>query len=120
MEGLGTLLLFAALFYFMMRFGCGAHAVHGHGGGHAGHGGGHVAQDGGVPARAHDRHGGHTSGTQGTLAATERDPVCGMTVEDGQGYAAHHAGRAYRLCSRACLDKFEANPDQFAAQGGVR
>jgi hypothetical protein len=43
MEGLGTLLFFAALFYFMMRFGCGAHMVHGHGGGgrgdHAGHGG---------------------------------------------------------------------------------
>ena len=39
MEGLLTLLLFAGLFYFMMRFGCGAHAVHGHGsGGHSGHG----------------------------------------------------------------------------------
>lgn len=33
MEGLGSLLIFAALFYFMMRFGCGAHMVHGHGGG---------------------------------------------------------------------------------------
>ena len=30
MEGLGTLLLFALFFYFMMRFGCGAHMVHGH------------------------------------------------------------------------------------------
>lgn len=42
MGGLLTLLLFAGVFYFMMRFGCGAHAVHGHGGGqggHAGHGG---------------------------------------------------------------------------------
>jgi hypothetical protein len=28
MEGLFSLLLFAALFYFMMRFGCGAHMVH--------------------------------------------------------------------------------------------
>ena len=42
MEGLGSLLLFAALFYFMMRFGCGAHMVHGHGGG--GHGGQRPAQ----------------------------------------------------------------------------
>ena len=32
MSGLGSLLLFAAFFYFMMRFGCGAHMVHGHGG----------------------------------------------------------------------------------------
>ncbi len=42
MEGLLSLLLFAAFFYFMMRFGCGAHMVHGHGSGHqdyTGHGG---------------------------------------------------------------------------------
>lgn len=32
MDGLGSLLLFAALLYFMMRVGCGAHMVHGHGG----------------------------------------------------------------------------------------
>jgi len=37
MEGLFSLLLFAGFFYFMMRFGCGAHMVHGHGR-HAGHG----------------------------------------------------------------------------------
>ena len=33
MEGLLSLLLFAGLFYLMMRFGCGAHMVHGHHGG---------------------------------------------------------------------------------------
>lgn len=30
MEGLGSLLLFAVFFYLMMRFGCGAHMIHGH------------------------------------------------------------------------------------------
>ena len=46
MNGLVSLLLFAAFFYLMMRFGCGAHMVHGdHGGdggsgGHADHGSG--------------------------------------------------------------------------------
>ena len=34
MEGLISLLLFAAFFYLMMRFGCGAHMVLGHGGAH--------------------------------------------------------------------------------------
>lgn len=29
MEGLGSLLLFAVFFYIMMRFGCGAHMIHG-------------------------------------------------------------------------------------------
>ena len=68
MQGLFSLLMFAAFFYFMMRFGCGAHMVHGHGG----HGGGH-------------KHGG-----------------------DG----------AVGFCSRACLDKFEANPDQYLTKAG--
>ena len=64
MEGLGSLLFFAALFYFMMRFGCGAHMVHGHDvggrGDHAGHGG---------PAESGGRE-------QGTSA---RDPESGGT-----------------------------------------
>ena len=32
MQGLGSFLLFAGFFYFMMRYGCGAHLIHGHGG----------------------------------------------------------------------------------------
>lgn len=31
MEGLLSLLIFAGLFFVMMRFGCGAHMMHGHG-----------------------------------------------------------------------------------------
>ncbi len=33
MDGLLSFLLFGVLFYIMMRYGCGAHMVHGHGGG---------------------------------------------------------------------------------------
>ena len=101
MEGLLSLLLFAAFFYFMMRFGCGAHMVHGHAG-HGGHG---------------------ERGEHGTHAETSRavDPVCGMEVPAGQGYTKTHAGREYRLCSRVCLDKFDANPEQYASvERGVR
>ena len=105
MEGLGSLLLFAAFFYFMMRFGCGAHMVHGHGGGGHGDHGGHAG---------HGEHGGNAQAT------STRDPVCGMDVAPGQGYTKMHEGREYRLCSRACLDKFDVNPDQYASvQGGA-
>lgn len=38
MRGLLPLLIYAALFYLMMRFGCGANMVHGRGG-HEGNGG---------------------------------------------------------------------------------
>jgi YHS domain-containing protein len=100
MDGLVSFLLFAAFFYFMMRFGCGAHMVHGQGGG--------------------GQHGGH-AGPAGGEQGSARDPVCGMDVAPGQGYTKMHGGREYRFCSRACLDKFDANPDRYASiQEGAR
>jgi YHS domain-containing protein len=103
---LGSLLLFAALFYFMMRFGCGAHMVHGHGGG------GRVD---------HAGHGGHSEPDGREQRTSARDPVCGMDVASEQGDTKMYGGRDYRLCSRACLDKFEEHPDQYAsAAGGAR
>jgi len=96
MEGLLWFLIVGGLFYFMMRYGCGAHIVHGHGGhnGHAGHGG------------SEDEH---------------TDPVCGMTVTADQGYGKMHEGTLYRFCSRNCLDKFEADSDKYLkpASGGM-
>ncbi len=91
MSGWLSLLLFAVLFYLLMRFGCGAHMVHG---GHGGHG------DGG--------HGGHT-----THEGSVKDPVCGMAVGPGQGYSKIHEGQEYRFCSRKCLDKFDAEPQRY-------
>lgn len=87
MRGLLTLLIYALLFYLMMRFGCGAHMVHGHAG-----------------------HGSEPAGGAGTGV----DPVCGMQVPAGSGYSKMQGGRQYRFCSRQCLDKFEAAPGQYA------
>lgn len=85
MERIVSFLLFAIFFYLMMRFGCGAHMVHGHhGGGEADHGG--------------DEH---------------RDPVCGMPVAQDAGYSERYQSREYRFCSRRCLDKFDADPEQY-------
>jgi YHS domain-containing protein len=88
MSGLLSLLIYAALFYLMMRFGCGAHMVHGHGG-----------------------HKGHSQSSAG--AGSVKDPVCGTTVEPGQGYTKNHEGRLLYFCSRNCLDKFEAEPQRY-------
>lgn len=90
MEGLFSLLLFAAFFYYMMRIGCGAHMVHGHG-----------------------SHGG-----QGSTPGSQTDPVCGMEVEPGTGYIKMYERREYSLCSRKCLDAFDANPERYANQQG--
>jgi YHS domain-containing protein len=88
MDGLLSLLLFAGLFYLMMRLGCGAHMVHG---GHGGHGG---------------------------TDAKHIDPVCGMNVDPEQGYGKMYQRQLYRFCSRNCLDKFEAEPDKFVQKQG--
>jgi len=90
MDGLFSLLLFAGVFYLMMRFGCGAHMVHG---GHGSHGSGKVA---------------HV------------DPVCGMDVDMNKGYGKMYEGRLYRFCSRNCLDKFEAEPGKFVDPSKVK
>jgi hypothetical protein len=59
MGGLFSLLLFAGFFYLMMRFGCGAHMVHGGHGDHSGH-------EGHRPP--------------GDADTQTKDPVCGMPV----------------------------------------
>ena len=92
MSGLVSLLLFAAFFYFMMRFGCGAHMVHGNHGAHEGH---------------------------GAVGGSVTDPVCGMDVPSGQGYAKMHEGREYRFCRRKCLDQFELETQRYA-KGSAR
>lgn len=89
MEGLGSFLLFAVFFYLMMRYGCGAHMMHGHGG------------------HAH-----------GKDSATKHiDPVCNMEVESDKGYGKMYQGTLYRFCTRSCLDKFDADPEQYLNKG---
>ena len=84
MEGLGSLLLFAVLFYFLMRFGCGSHMTHGH-----------SRSDGADKEAKHI------------------DPVCDTEVETEQGYGKMYQGSLYRFCSKNCLDKFDADPDHY-------
>ena len=93
MEGLLSLLVFAGLFFLMMRYGCGAHMAHGGHGGHAGH-----------DSHSTNNEGKHT------------DPVCGMDVEFNQGYGKMHEGHLIRFCSRKCLDRFEADPEKYLNQ----
>ncbi len=87
MEGLGSLLVFAILFFIMMRWGCGAHMMHGHGS--------------------------HGDSHDGAKEVNYIDPVCDMEVEAEKGYAKMHEGRLYRFCTRSCLDKFDADPERY-------
>ena len=96
MEGFGSLLLFALFFYLMMRFGCGAHMIHGHG--------------------SHS-----DNGSPNAVQGNRKDPVCGMEVAQGEGYSKTHQGRQLYFCSRKCLDQFEVAPERYVIQeGGAR
>jgi YHS domain-containing protein len=38
-----------------------------------------------------------------------------MAVGPGQGYSENYRGRELRFCSKQCLDKFDAQPERYAA-----
>lgn len=88
MEGLGSLLLFAVFFYLIMRYGCGAHMMHG-------------------------GHGGHGDARGGGKGSKYIDPVCDMEVETDKGYGKMYQSTLYRFCSKSCLDKFDSDPEQY-------
>lgn len=101
LKSLGWLLLLGGAFYVMMRYGCGAHMMGGHGhGDHHGHGGAGDAGGGG------------------------KDPVCGMVVDpQNAAAAAVYGGRTHYFCSASCREKFEEAPEKYAgaaAQQGRR
>ena len=98
MEALVYFLLWAGLFFLMMRYGCGAHVMgHGH------------KHDGSSAART-------MPGPDGGFASPAKhiDPVCGMEVEPARAKSSLFGGRAYYFCSASCRERFEANPQPFA------
>lgn len=87
LKSLLPLLAWGALFFLMMRYGCGAHVMGGHG---------------------------HSGRRGGTSDAEMRDPVCGMPIKaDASSAAAVHDGKTYYFCSRSCRDKFEIDPQHY-------
>ena len=49
-----------------------------------------------------------------------KDPVCGMSVQDGMGSVSTvHQGTTYYFCSGACKAAFEKAPEKYAAGRGL-
>lgn len=92
MESILWFLIIGALFFFMMRHGCGAHM-----GGHGGHG-------------RHETDREEPSASRQTV----KDPVCGMEIDKEQAYSmVRRNNRQIFFCSEQCLDKFDAEPDKY-------
>lgn len=97
MQSLIYFLIVAALFIFMMRFGCGSHVM-GHGHRHG----------------RHDQGGADAGGAgPGATPVQAKDPVCGMTIETATAKSTLYQGAAYYFCSASCRDKFEASPRSY-------
>jgi YHS domain-containing protein len=47
------------------------------------------------------------------------DPVCGMKVDRTKALTAEHSGGTFHLCSPACRDRFEGDPERYAGGTGV-
>lgn len=71
----------------MMRFGCGAHKIHG------------GSSD--------------TGQADDSEAPDHLDPVCGMQVAPDKGYGKMYQGRLVRFCTKSCLEKFEQHPERY-------
>jgi YHS domain-containing protein len=105
METVLYFLLFGAVIFFMMRFGCGSHV--------AGHGHGHGR------SRRQGSEGRSTGGARWTPPEKDTDPVCGMTVATAGARSAVHDGNVYYFCSADCRDKFEAAPGTYVKAGSA-
>lgn len=97
MDVLIYFVIWAALIFLMMRFGCGAHVM--------GHG--YKTSD-----RAGNS-GGRTDELQWTPPESDTDPVCGKTVRTDRAKPSVHDGMVYYFCSRECRERFEAAPDLY-------
>jgi YHS domain-containing protein len=100
MESLIYFVLFAGLFFLMMRFGCGSHVMghgHGRGEGHEGHGG--IGPSSGAG--------------RWMLPRTEVDPVCGTTVSTENAKSAVNNGTVYYFCSAEHREQFESDPGRY-------
>jgi Cu+-exporting ATPase len=52
------------------------------------------------------------------MPAPARDPVCGMSVNPATAnYKIEHAGKTVYFCSPSCQQKFQADPEKYAAAG---
>lgn len=98
MESILYLLVWAALFLFMMRFGCGAHVL--------GHG--HTSKN--RSSSEIDK-----ADLRWIAPETAIDPVCRTTVHTKAAKSAVHDGHVFYFCSRDCRERFEAAPESYLA-----
>ena len=44
----------------------------------------------------------------------QRDPVCGMQVDENKAQQSNYQGKSYYFCSPGCKEKFDREPQRYA------
>ncbi len=102
LENVLYFLIWAGLFFIMMRFGCGSHIM--------GHGHYHSSAPG---DRRNEPNPGWVPSDQAV------DPVCRMNIKTAGAKSAVYKGRPYYFCSQSCRDKFEGAPASYVKLAAV-
>ena len=102
MESLLYFLLWAGLFFVLMRFGCGAHIM-----GHQ-----HEQSDGRGKGAQHPKDVGPPE--------SDVDPVCGKSVQTDRAGSALPDGTVTCFCSTDCRERFAASPAACGAGNHVK
>lgn len=63
--------------------------------------------------------GGTLHSHQEEIMAQVKDPVCGMMIEPSDAVgSSQYEGKTYYFCSEDCKVEFDANPEDYAENGG--
>lgn len=102
MEQLFYFIVWAAMIFLMMRFGCGSHIM------------GRRRGPGNTTGQGDGNDG---AALRWVPPKTETDPVCGKSVATETAKSSVHDGAVYYFCSRECREVFEAAPDIYLGAG---
>ncbi len=100
MENLIYFGVWAAVIFFMMRFGCGAHIMGGHS---------HVS-------RTNEN---ESEPLRWEAPEQDKDPVCGKMIRTRTAKSSVHNGSVFYFCSRECREIFEAAPDLYTGDNSI-
>lgn len=100
MESLLYFVVWGALLFLMMRFGCGAHIM--------GHGEGRPSSE------ETERRGGGAA--RWIPPKSDFDPVCDKIVRPEDALSSVYDGHVYYFCGARCRESFEASPEHFLAK----
>mgnify|MGYP003571142577 CR=1 FL=1 len=87
--------LWAAVIFFMMRFGCGVHIMGSH---------------------SHGSRRNESESLRWEAPEQDKDPVCGRMIRTKTAKSSVHDGSVFYFCSRECREIFEAAPELYTGE----